>query len=74
MRNKPVRNIGQGLVVILLVVGVVTAASNITFGGFTPSIWLILAGLFILLIIGIPETSRRIKVSCLGNGAMVFSR
>ena len=38
------------LVVVLVIVGIVTAALNKTFGGFTPIIWFLLA-LIVLLII-----------------------
>lgn len=38
------------LVVVLVIVGIVTAALNLSFGGFTPIMWFLLA-LIVLLII-----------------------
>ena len=43
-------DIGRYLVVVLAIVGIVTAALNVTFGGFTPIMWFLLA-LIVLLII-----------------------
>ena len=43
-------DIGRCLVVVLVIVGIVTAALNATFGGFTPIMWFLLA-LIVLLII-----------------------
>ena len=43
-------DIGRYLVVVLVIVGIVTAALNATFGGFTPTTWFLLA-LIVLLII-----------------------
>ena len=45
------------LVVVLLIVGIVTAALNTTFGGFTPIMWFLLA-LAVLLIITCGEVLR----------------
>jgi uncharacterized membrane protein len=44
------RGIGRFLVVVLVIAGIVTAALNLTFGGFTPVIWFLLA-LIILFIL-----------------------
>jgi len=38
------------LVVVLAIVGIVTAALNLTFGGFTPIMWFLLS-LIVLLIV-----------------------
>ncbi len=43
-------DIGRCLVVVLVIVGIVTAALNATFGGFTPIMWFLLA-LIVLFII-----------------------
>ncbi len=45
------------LAVVLLIVGIVTAAFNATFGGFTPILWFLLA-LAVLLIITCGEVLR----------------
>ncbi len=64
MNNQPPsrkRSVGhyipRCLVVVLLIVGIVTAALNATFGGFTPIMWFLLA-LAILLIITCGEVLR----------------
>ena len=56
MNYKLMRDILEWLVVIflivgLLIVGIVTAALNLTFGGFTPVMWFLLALVAILIII-----------------------
>ncbi len=38
------------LAVVLLIVGIVTAAFNVTFGGFTPIMWFLLALVDVLII------------------------
>ena len=43
-------DIGRCLVVVLVIIGIVTAALNATFGGFAPIMWFLLA-LIVLLII-----------------------
>ncbi len=45
------------LAIVLLIVGIVTAALNATFGGFTPILWFLLA-LAVLLIITCSEVLR----------------
>jgi 4-hydroxybenzoate polyprenyltransferase len=50
MKVQAGRDIGRFLVVVLTIVGVVTAALNLTFGGFTPIIWFLLA-LIVLLVL-----------------------
>ena len=51
MSYKTVRNIFEWLAMIMLIVGVVTAALNATFGGFTPVMWFLIALVAILIII-----------------------
>jgi len=50
-RVKLYRNILEPLVIALMILGIVTASLNITFGGFTPIIWLMLAFGWVLIII-----------------------
>jgi hypothetical protein len=51
MNYKILRNLLEWLVATMLIVGVVTAALNVTFGGFTPIMWFLIAFLAILIII-----------------------
>ena len=51
MNYKMLRNILEYLVIMMLIVRVVTAALNVTFGGFTPILWFVIAIVAILLII-----------------------
>ncbi len=51
MNQKVMRNIFEWLVVALLIVGIVTAALDITLGGFTPIVWFVLSFGLILIII-----------------------
>ena len=51
MNQKVMRNILEWLVVAFFIVGIVTAALNVTFGGFTPILWFVLAIVAILIII-----------------------
>ena len=51
MNQKLIRNILEWLVVAWLIVGIVTAALNLTFGGFTPIMWFVLALWAVLVII-----------------------
>ncbi len=51
MNYKLMRDILEWLVVTFLIVGIVTAALNVTFGGFTPILWFVLAIVAILIII-----------------------
>ena len=48
---KLLRDILEWLVVIFTIGGIVTAALNITLGGFTPILWFVLAFWCILIII-----------------------
>ncbi len=57
MNNQPAsrkRSVGhyfpRYLVAVLLIVGIVTAALNATFGGFTPIMWFLLALVDVLII------------------------
>jgi hypothetical protein len=45
------RNILQGVVVLILIIGVITAALDLPLAGFQPFMWFIIAIVFILLII-----------------------
>ncbi len=51
MNQKLLRNILEWLVVAWLIVGIVTAALDLTFGGFTPIMWFVLALWAVLVII-----------------------
>ena len=51
MSYKTVRNLMEWLAMIMLIVGIVTAALDVTFGGFTPIMWFLIALLAILIII-----------------------
>ena len=51
MNYKLMRDILEWLVIALLIVGIVTAALNLTFGGFIPMLWFLLALVAILIII-----------------------
>ena len=46
-----IRNILETLVVIFLIVGIITAVFNVTFGGFTPVLWFLLTFWAVLIII-----------------------
>ncbi len=48
---KFIRNILESLVVIFLLVGIGTAVFNVTFGGFTPILWFLLAFWAVLIIV-----------------------
>ena len=56
---KLIRNILETLVVIFLIVGIITATLNVTFGGFTPILWFLLAFWAILIIICMEVTMIR---------------
>ncbi len=50
-RKRPIGHyIPRYLAVVLLIVGIVTAALNATFGGFTPIMWFLLALVVVLII------------------------
>ena len=51
MNHKVLRNLLEWLLVTMLIVGVVTAALNATFGGFTPIMWFLIALLAIPIIV-----------------------
>ena len=51
MSYKRLRGLLELLVVAMLIVGIVTAALDVTFGGFTPIMWFVLAFGAVLLII-----------------------
>ena len=50
MKNQLRWNLCRYLAIILLIVGIVTAALNATFGGFTPIMWFMLALVDLLII------------------------
>lgn len=50
MKTQSRWDIGRCLVVVLVIVGIVTAALNLTFGGFTPIMWFLLALIDLLII------------------------
>ena len=50
MKNEPGWNLLRLLVGALLIVGIVTGALNVTVGGFTPILWLLLALVLVLII------------------------
>ena len=50
MKNQLRWNLCRYLAVVLLIVGIVTAALNATFGGFTPIMWFLLALVDVLII------------------------
>ncbi len=58
-RVKLWRDIIEWLVIALLIVGIVTAALDVTFGGFTPIIWFVLAFGWVLIIICMEVTMIR---------------
>ena len=51
MNYKMLRNVLEVVVLIMVIVGVVSAAINATFGGFTPIAWFAIAILAVLIII-----------------------
>lgn len=46
-------NFSRCLALALLIVGIVTAAMDKTFGGFTPLYWFLLAVFWIIIVVGI---------------------
>jgi hypothetical protein len=50
MKNEPGWNLLRLLVGALLIAGIVTGALNVTVGGFTPLLWLLLALVFVVII------------------------
>jgi hypothetical protein len=51
MNHKLMRNLLEWLVIAFLIAGIVSAALNVTFSGFTPMLWFLLAIVAILIII-----------------------
>lgn len=51
MSFRTLRTILEWLVIILLIVGVITAVLNITLAGFTPIIWVLLSSWALIMII-----------------------
>ena len=56
---KLYRNILEPLVIALMIVGIVTAALDVTFGGFAPIFWFVLAFGWVLIIICMEVTMIR---------------
>ena len=57
-RKRPVGHyFPRVLAIVLLIVGIVTAALNATFGGFTPILWFLLA-LAVLIVVTCSEVLR----------------
>jgi hypothetical protein len=50
MKNKLRLDFPRVLAVVLAVVGIITAALNATFGGFTPIMWFLLAIIDLIII------------------------
>ena len=59
MSYKTLRNILEWWVGIFFIVGVITAALNLTLAGFTPIIWFLIVGLALLMIICTEVTQLR---------------
>ncbi len=50
MKNQIKLDFPRIMVIVLVIVGIVTAALNATFGGFTPIMWFLLALVDLLII------------------------
>ena len=50
MKNEPGWNFLRLMVGALLIAGIVTGALNVTVGGFTPMLWLLLALVLVVII------------------------
>ena len=59
MSLKMVREIFEWLSMIMLLAGIITAALDTTFSGFTPIMWFLLALLFMLIVICAEVTQMR---------------
>ena len=57
MSLKTVREFAEWVSLIMLIVGIVTAALNATFGGFTPIMWFLIA-LWAMLVVICTEVTR----------------
>ena len=53
------RNILEPIIMVLMIVGIVTAALNVSFGGFAPIFWFVLAFGWALIIICMEVTMIR---------------
>jgi hypothetical protein len=62
MSFKTLRTILEWLVMILLIVGVVTAVLNITLAGFTPIIWVLISLWALVMIICTEVTQIRVSL------------
>ncbi len=53
------RNILEPIIMVLMIVGIVTAALDVSFGGFAPIFWFVLAFGWVLIIICMEVTMTR---------------
>jgi hypothetical protein len=58
-RIKLYRNILEPIIMALMIVGIITAALDLSFGGFAPIFWFILAFGWVLIIICMEVTMMR---------------
>ncbi|UCD21711.1 MAG: hypothetical protein JSW22_06685 [Chloroflexota bacterium] len=58
-RIKLYRNILEPIIMALMIVGIITAALDLSFGGFAPMFWFVLAFGWVLIIICMEVTMMR---------------
>ena len=58
-RVKLYRNILEPIIIALMIVGIITAALDLSFGGFAPIFWFVLAFGWVLIIICMEVTIMR---------------
>jgi len=58
-RIKLYRNILEPIIIALMIVGIITAALDLSFGGFAPIFWFVLAFGWVLIIICMEVTMMR---------------
>ena len=63
-RVKLYRAILEPIIVALLIVGIVTAALDVSFGGFSPILWFVLSFGWVLIIICMEVTMIRSFLEC----------
>ena len=59
-RIKLYRNILEPIIMALMIVGIITAALDLSFGGFAPIFWFVLAFGWVLIIICMEVTMMRV--------------
>ncbi|MCZ2809719.1 MAG: hypothetical protein O2V44_10230 [Candidatus Bathyarchaeota archaeon] len=59
-RIKLYRNILEPIIMALMIVGIITAALDVSFGGFAPIFWFVLAFGWVLIIICMEVTMMRV--------------